>query len=160
MKRSESSDNVLRNPRDHEIVGILVSILLSVGLAVAGALLAGGRGVPDALILAGVLGISFCGFITLALVAVARKRAVRQGWPRAAKGALWASAAAAILNGAFWIVALLAARSRWDPKHTVSTVPTAQHRQTVWWTTSTLVDERCAWRFPALEWTPSTGRTS
>ena len=113
MKRSGPSENVLSNPRDHAIVGVFVSILLTVGLGGAGALLAGGRGVPHALILVGVLAILFCAFITLALVAVARKRAARQGWPRAAKGALWASAAVAILNVAFWIVALLAARRRW-----------------------------------------------
>jgi hypothetical protein len=106
----------MRNPRDHEIVGIFVSVLLTVGLAGSGALLAGGRGVPDALIFVGVLAILFCGFITLALVAVARKRAARRGWPRAAKGALWTGAAVAILNVAFWIVALLVARSRWDPR--------------------------------------------
>jgi hypothetical protein len=102
----------MRNPRDHEIVGIFVSVLLTVGLAGSGALLAGGRGVPDALIFVGVLAILFGGFITLALVAVARKRAATRGWPRAAKGALWTGAAVAILNVAFWIVALLAARSR------------------------------------------------
>ena len=102
------------NPRDHAIVGVLGSILLMAALGVAGVLLSGSRGVPDPLVVTGVVAIVGSGFITFAAMAVARKPLARRGWPRAARGALWAGAVFAILNAAFWVVSLIAVRARYS----------------------------------------------
>ena len=107
------ASEIAPNPRDHAIIGVFASILLMAALGVAG-LLSGWRGVPEPLVLTGVIAIVFSGFITFAAMAVARKPLARRGWPRAATGALWSGAVFAILNAAFWVVAFLAVRARYS----------------------------------------------
>jgi len=126
----ETSAAAPARPQDREWVGAIASVSLTCGLALAGGLLAGQRGMPDPLILAGVVSFLFCGVITALIVALSRRLLVRRGWPRAVQGARWASSVAALLNVAFWIAALIMVRRRNAPAPSafVSTRPAAPPR--------------------------------
>jgi hypothetical protein len=104
--------------QDREWVGALAAIGLTCGLALAGFLLAGWRGTPPPLVVVGLVSLLFCGVITSLVVAMAFRVLVRQGWPRMARGARWASTVAALMNVVFWFVAFVMARRRLSPAPT------------------------------------------
>jgi len=102
---------------DHALVGVVVSMALTIVLAGIGAFLllegdSTGRRhiVPEVLRLPGLILMLFSGVAGAVVVIASRGRASRRGWPRAARGAFWTSALAAALNVA--LVTLLA-YSRW-----------------------------------------------
>jgi hypothetical protein len=102
---------------DHMLVGVFVSMLLTIALTGIGAFLllegdSTGRRqmVPEALRLPGLVLMLFSGVVSAGVVAACRSHAVRRGFTRAAQGALWTGAVVAALNVA--LVALLA-YARW-----------------------------------------------
>ena len=113
----EASEATPARAQDSEWIGAAASLLMTCGLALSGGLLAGSRGTPEPLILVGVISTLF-GVITSLVVALAGGFLGRRGWPRALKGARWASTVAALMNVAFWMVALLMARRRYAQAQT------------------------------------------
>lgn len=113
LPERDQSQLAAASRRDHALVGVFASMLLTIALAgIGGFLLLEGDStgrrqiVPEALRVPGLVLMLFSGVVSAGVVAAGRGLAARRGFTRAAQGALWTGAVVAALNVA--VVALLA----------------------------------------------------